>query len=229
MKKYSDVWNKPRKLKSDKWEHYFDIYDHCLSRFYDKKISFLEIGIQNGGSIEVAQKLFDPKSSLSGLDIDPRCSDISNILKDVKIYIGSQVDEKLLNKIATDHNKNFDVIIDDGSHIQSHMIFTFTRMFQFINDGGIYLIEDTHTNYSPSHQESFFGIGLYDYFKGLSERLNLDYMDPASRQRYKIPRNQRDKRDYHNDINHFIFSIEFFDSIIAIRKKQKLEPLRIQK
>ena len=109
------------------------------------------------------------------------------------------------------------------------MIFTFTRMFQFINDGGIYLIEDTHTNYSPSHQESFFGIGLYDYFKGLSERLNLDYMDPASRQRYKIPRNRRDKRDYHNDINHFIFSIEFFDSIIAIRKKQKLEPLRIQK
>lgn len=229
MKKYSDVWNKPRKLKSDKWEHYFDIYDHCLSRFYDKKISFLEIGVQNGGSIEVAQKLFDPKSSLSGLDIDPRCSDISNILKDVKIYIGSQVDEQLLNKIATDHNKNFDVIIDDGSHIQSHMIFTFTRMFQFINDGGIYLIEDTHTNYSPSHQESFFGIGLYDYFKGLSERLNLDYMDPASRQRYKIPRNRRDKRDYHNDINHFIFSIEFFDSIIAIRKKQKLEPLRIQK
>ena len=229
MKKYSEIWSQPRKLKSDKWEHYFDIYDHCLSRFYDKKISFLEIGIQNGGSIEVAQKLFDPKSSLSGLDIDPRCSDISNILKDIKIYIGSQVDEQLLNKIATDHNKNFDVIIDDGSHIQSHMIFTFTRMFQFINDGGIYLIEDTHTNYSPSHQESFFGIGLYDYFKGLSERLNLDYMDPASRQRYKIPRNRRDKRDYHNDINHFIFSIEFFDSIIAIRKKQKLEPFRIQK
>ena len=229
MKKYSEIWSQPRKLKSDKWEHYFDIYDHCLSKFYDKKISFLEIGIQNGGSIEVAQKLFDPKSSISGLDIDPRCSDINNILKDVNIYIGSQVDEQLLNKIATDHNKNFDVIIDDGSHIQSHMIFTFTRMFQFINDGGVYLIEDTHTNYSPSHQESFFGIGLYDYFKGLSERLNLDYMDPASRQRYKIPRNRRDKRDYHNDINHFIFSIEFFDSIIAIRKKQKLEPLRIQK
>ena len=229
MKKYSDVWNKPRKLKSDKWEHYFDIYDHCLSQFYDKKISFLEIGIQNGGSIEVAQKLFDPKSSISGLDIDPRCSDISAILKNVNIYIGSQVDEQILNRITNDHNKKFDVIIDDGSHIQSHMIFTFTRMFQFINDGGIYLIEDTHTNYSPSHQESFFGIGLYDYFKGLSERLNLDYMDPASRQRYKVPRNERDKKDYHNDISHFIFSIEFFDSIIAIRKKQKLEPLRIQK
>ena len=42
MKKYSDIWNQPRKLKSDKWEHYFDIYDHCLSSFYDKKISFLD-------------------------------------------------------------------------------------------------------------------------------------------------------------------------------------------
>jgi len=109
------------------------------------------------------------------------------------------------------------------------MIFTFTRMFQFLNDCGIYLIEDTHTNYSPSHQESFFGIGLYDYFKGLSERLNLDYMDPESRQRFKTPRDQRDTKNYHTDISHFIFSIEFFDSIIAIRKKQKLEPLRIQK
>ena len=121
------------------------------------------------------------------------------------------------------------MIIDDGSHLQSDMIFTFTRLFQFLNDGGVYLIEDTHTNYSPLHQESFFGIGLYDYFKGISERLNLDYMDPQSRQRFKIPRNQRESKNYYYDISHFIFSVEFFDSVIAIRKKQKLEPLRIQK
>ena len=69
MKKYSDIWNQPRKLKSDKWEHYFDIYDHCLSSFYDKKISFLEIGIQNGGSIEVAQKVMEQKSLIRLLKI----------------------------------------------------------------------------------------------------------------------------------------------------------------
>jgi len=228
--KYSEIWHKSRKLKSDKWDHYFAIYDHCLSKFYNKKISFLEIGVQNGGSIEVAQNLFDSASSISGLDIDERCLNVKNVLQNVNIFIGSQVDEKVLNKIVNVHNKNFDVIIDDGSHVQSHMIFTFTRLFQFLNDGGVYLIEDTHTNYSPSHQESFYGIGLYDYFKGLSERLNLDYMDPSSRQRYKLSRDQREKNlNYHNDINHFIFSIEFFDSVIAIRKKKKLEPLRIIK
>jgi hypothetical protein len=229
MKKYSDIWSQSRKLKSDKWEHYFEIYDHCLSKFYEKKISFLEIGIQNGGSLEVAQKLFSPESLISGLDIDKQCANLSSILSDVNIFIGSQSDEKILNKIVSEHNKKFDVIIDDGSHLQSDMIFTFTRLFQFLNDGGVYLIEDTHTNYSPLHQESFFGIGLYDYFKGISERLNLDYMDPQSRQRFKIPREQRESKNYYYDISHFIYSVEFFDSVIAIRKKQKLEPLRIQK
>ena len=227
MKNYSDIWHQKRKLKSDKWEHYFEIYDHCLSRFYGKEISFLEIGIQNGGSIEVAQKLFSSKSIISGLDIDERCRLLQKELPKVNIFIGSQADENNLAQIAKKHNNSFDVIIDDGSHIQSHMIFTFTRLFQYLKDGGIYLIEDTHTNYSPSHQESFYGIGLYDYFKGISERLNLDFMDPSSRQRYKLPREERTVKNYHYDISHFIFSIEFFDSIIAIRKKKKKEPLRI--
>jgi len=229
MKKYSDIWNQPRKLQSDKWEHYFDIYDHCLSKFYEKKISFLEIGVQNGGSIEVAQKLFHSDSVISGLDIDPKCKEIEKKLKKINIFIGSQTDENILKEVAKKHNNSFDIIIDDGSHYQGHMIFTFTRMFQFLKDDGIYLIEDTHTNYSPGHQESFFGIGLYDYFKGLSERLNLDFMDSRLIEYYFTPRDERKPRRYLLDINHFIFSIEFFDSIIAIRKKQKIEPLRIQK
>mgnify|MGYP000890021151 CR=1 FL=1 len=229
MKKYSEIWHEPRKFKSDKWEHYFDIYDHCLSKFYNKKISFLEIGVQNGGSIEVAKKIFNSDSSISGLDIDPKCKEIEKDLKNINIFVGSQTDEKILESIAKKHNNSFDVIIDDGSHIQGHMIFTFTRMFQFLKDGGIYLIEDTHTNHSPGHQESFFGIGLYDYFKGLSERLNLDFMNSSLIDYYFTPRESRKSKRHAFDISHFIFSIEFFDSIIAIRKKQKLEPLRIQK
>lgn len=229
MKKYQTIWNEKRKLRSDKWEHYFDIYDHCLSNFYDKKISFLEIGIQKGGSLEVAKKLFHPESTISGLDKDIKCSDLKKYLKNINIFIGSQVDEKKLSEIVNYHNKGFDVIIDDGSHIQGHMIFTFTRLFQFVNDGGIYLIEDTHTNYSPDHQESFYGIGLYDYFKGLSERLNLDWMDNKSFEEFREPRENRKIKKYHYDISHFIFSIEFFDSIIAIRKRKKITPLRLEK
>lgn len=229
MGKYSDIWHNKIRHKSDKWDHYFDIYDHCLSKFYGKRISLLEIGVQHGGSLEVAQNLFDSKSTISGLDVDKRCLNLLKSLKNIKIYIGSQVDESILNRIAKDHNNNFDIIIDDGSHVQGHMIFTFTRLFQFLNNGGVYIIEDTHTNYSYHHQESFYGIGLYDYFKGLSERLNLDFLNPNAREDYKIPRNLRQRKKSLIDIHDYIFSIEFFDSIIAIRKKSKTEPLRLQK
>jgi hypothetical protein len=110
------------------------------------------------------------------------------------------------------------------------MIFTFINLFPSIKENGIYIIEDTHTNYSPQHQNSFFGIGLYDYFKGLSERLNLDFIDPELRKnRYKIPREERVCINKPQDISSEIFSIEFFDSIIAIRKRKKQEPLRIRK
>ena len=110
------------------------------------------------------------------------------------------------------------------------MIFTFINLFPFIKEGGVYIIEDTHTNYSPDHQNSFFGIGLYDYFKGLSERLNLDFIDPELRKnRYKIPREERAPLPKPLDICSQIFSIEFFDSIIAIKKRRKEEPLRIRR
>lgn len=110
------------------------------------------------------------------------------------------------------------------------MISTFINLFPLIVEGGRYIIEDTHTNYSPEHQESFFGIGLYDYFKGLSERLNIDFIDPEARKsRFKLPRGQRPSRAVWNGIERNIFSIEFFDSVIAVRKRQKLEPLRIRR
>jgi hypothetical protein len=30
-------------FNSDKWEHYFDIYDHLLGKFYGSKVNYLEI------------------------------------------------------------------------------------------------------------------------------------------------------------------------------------------
>ena len=42
----------------------------------------------------------------------------------------------------------FDVIIDDGSHINAHQIFTFENLFSELKAGGLYIIEDTLTSYS---------------------------------------------------------------------------------
>jgi hypothetical protein len=187
----------------------------------------LEIGVQNGGSLEIAKKLFASDSLIIGMDIDPNCRHLEGKVAN-KIIIGSQVDDATLLKVS--EFGPFDIIIDDGSHIQSHMIVTFFKLFPLLSQNSIYIIEDTHTNYSPEHQESFLGIGLYDYFKGLSERLNIDFINSHFRnERYKLPRNERPLINQIPDIVRDIFSIEFFDSVIAIKKRTKIEPLRIRK
>ena len=227
MKTYKEIFNSQRNFNSDKWEHYFDIYDHLLGKFYESKVNYLEIGVQNGGSLEIAKKLFASDSLIIGMDIDPNCKRLEGKVAN-QIIIGSQVDDATLLKVS--EFGPFDIIIDDGSHIQSHMIVTFFKLFPLLSQNGIYIIEDTHTNHSPEHQESFLGIGLYDYFKGLSERLNIDFINSHFRKdRYKLPRHERSSIHQIPDIVRDIFSIEFFDSVIAIKKRTKTEPLRIRK
>jgi len=227
MKTYKEIFDSQRNFNSDKWEHYFDIYDHLLGKFYESKVNYLEIGVQNGGSLEIAKKLFASDSLIIGMDIDPNCKHLEGKVAN-QIIIGSQVDDATLLKVS--EFGPFDIIIDDGSHIQSHMIVTFFKLFPLLSQNGVYIIEDTHTNYSPEHQESFLGIGLYDYFKGLSERLNIDFINSHFRKdRYKLPRSERSSIHQIPDIVRDIFSIEFFDSVIAIKKRTKIEPLRIRK
>jgi hypothetical protein len=228
-KTYREAYFKNRKFDSDKWDHYFEIYDHLLKPFYGTNITYVEIGVQNGGSLEVAKNLFGSHSKIVGLDVDSSCKTLESSGVASHIVIGSQVDEKTLSELIS-LAPEIDVLIDDGSHIQSHMIATFINLFPHLKENGVYIIEDTHTNYSPDHQDSFYGIGLYDYFKGLAERLNIDFIDPDKRKnRFKIPREERTPIVTSRDIVQRIFSIEFFDSVIAIRKKTKLEPLRIRR
>jgi Methyltransferase domain len=214
-----------RRLKSDKWEHYFDIYDHVMGHRYGSPCVYLEIGVQGGGSLEVARHLFGAGATIIGIDIDPTCSRFQDSRLANRVFIGSQVDPGLLAQVKA-FAPTIDVVIDDGSHVQSHMIQTFIELFPHVSQGGTYVIEDTHTNFSVHHQASFHGIGLYDYFKGLSERLNLEFLDPAWRQGYKVAREGRPQRPAVDPFLQDIFSIEFFDSVIAVRKQRRLAPLR---
>lgn len=229
-KTYRDAYFCARKYSSDKWEHYFEIYDQLLSRYYGVAgTRYLEIGVQNGGSLEVMRLLLGREAQITGLDIDPQCAAIGLEESGVadEIYIGSQADAELLQILGREAGP-FDVVLDDGSHQQSDMVTTFLQLFPVLKQGGVYIIEDTHTNHYPTHQQSFMGIGLYDYFKGLAERLTIDFMEPRlSLGRYKEPREQRAPMARVHDIGSEIFSIQFYDSLIAIQKKTRLEPLRL--
>jgi demethylmacrocin O-methyltransferase len=45
----------------------------------------------------------------------------------------------------------FDIIIDDGSHLSQHQLFSFYQTFPCLKDGGIY-IEDVQTSFWPGKE-----------------------------------------------------------------------------
>jgi hypothetical protein len=44
----------------------------------------------------------------------------------------------------------FDIIIDDGSHFNAHQILSFQHLWGALKDGGVYVVEDVQTSFSPS-------------------------------------------------------------------------------
>ena len=51
---------------STKYNKYFKIYDEIFSSYKDKKITFVEIGVHNGGSLEIWKKYFNKESRIIG-------------------------------------------------------------------------------------------------------------------------------------------------------------------
>ena len=138
---------------SDKYENYFEIYkilENLTVRKNTKKI--LEIGIgghnqsYSGGSSLLALLMYFDKSLVYGLDIVEKKFLDSKRLSTIQC---SQDDAEKLNRIGNEIGK-FDLIIDDGSHFGNHQVITFTSLFEYLNDGGIYIIEDLGGSYTKA-------------------------------------------------------------------------------
>src|SRR4030081_1710029 len=62
---------------SDRWSSYLPQYERILNEYRDKPVRLLEIGIQNGGSLELWAKYFPNAQKLVGCDINPDCARLS--------------------------------------------------------------------------------------------------------------------------------------------------------
>ena len=61
---------------SDKWALYLDVYEELFAPFRERPISILEMGIQNGGFIEVLAAYFPKAVKIVGCDIDEKCGSL---------------------------------------------------------------------------------------------------------------------------------------------------------
>lgn len=192
----------------NKWSHYFDIYDRYLFKYKGKDVTILEIGIFQGGSLQLWRDFFGPNSRVIGVDINPDCLQFAD--DRINIFIGSQSDREFWSKLKSEIGK-IDILIDDGGHTMDQQLVTFEEMFDHISMDGIYICEDTHTSYWMGYRGGLRRPGTFiEKMKDIVDQLTLwHYGTPT-----KFTKNIR--------------SVSFFDSLVIIEKGEISRPVLLE-
>lgn len=178
------------------------IYENYFKKLRLKKINILEIGIDKGDSLRIWRDYF-PNANICGVDIKKKNFKI----KGVDFFIGDQSNNFFL-KTVIDKYKFFDIIIDDGSHLCKHIISSFNFLYPYLNNSGLYIIEDLQTSYMPRYGGSRINLRKkttsMNYLKQLCDSTNYEQFN---RPFYK-----------HNKFDGLIKSINFHQNIVFINK-----------
>lgn len=127
---------------------YAKYYDNLLSKWRDKKIRMLEVGIcmestEGGHSIYMWDDYFSNVSIFTFDIVDmsnhPSITNRDNIF----FYRGDQSNRSdLVSMYKHFGSLDFDFILEDGSHIHEHQIISLAHLFKYIKSGGYYILED---------------------------------------------------------------------------------------
>jgi hypothetical protein len=205
-----------RAFKTDKeGEHFYaQHYQRAFHSLRLEKLNILEIGIggydnpTDGGASLRMWKAYFPNSRIFGIDIHDKSYHDEDRIKTFK---GSQIDEDFLRRVAAEIGR-IDIIIDDGSHLNDHVITTFKILFPLLSPDGMYVVEDVQTSYWETVEGQDWG-GSKDltaphtsmnFFKGLVDVLNHE--------EFTIDNYAPDYFDQH------IVSMQFAHNLVFIQK-----------
>jgi hypothetical protein len=119
----------------------------------EEPLTLLEVGIggyadphDGGQSLRMWADYF-PKATIIGLDNQRKELQLPDR---VRVYWGDQSDRELFGRLAEDYGQ-FDIVVDDASHVSSLCIATFGCAWPHLKPGGLYVCEDVFTSYNPDY------------------------------------------------------------------------------
>jgi hypothetical protein len=120
-----------------------------MSRLRLRRFSMLELGIWKADSLAMWRDAF-PRATIVGVDLAP--PEGVELGPRVHMFAGDQGDPELFDRIAQLHAPDgFEVIVDDASHIGEITARSLQTLYQrHLRPGGLYIIEDWGTGYSPT-------------------------------------------------------------------------------
>jgi hypothetical protein len=153
-----------------------EIHNYCVK--YEKYLPFnrydnlniLEIGVLDGKSL-LTWKEYYYNSHILGIDINPDCKKFEE--SRISVEIGSQSDSIFLSQISFKYGP-FDMILDDGSHMNNHQIFSFQQLWGHVKSGGVYVIEDVGCSYWDDYGGGYLNEkSTIEYFKRITDDVNF--------------------------------------------------------
>lgn len=137
-------------MGSDKgfWHGYLDFYEGFFAPRTFRSIA--EIGVLRGDSIHWLLERF-PDATVFGADILPQQPQWPTNPR----FMFSQLDQGNRNQLRAFFSQaEFDLIIEDGSHIPSHQIIALLEGVRALRPGGLYILEDIHTSHPAVYEKS---------------------------------------------------------------------------
>ena len=199
---YKSFLNSP--IPSMKWKSYFEVYNELFKDFKDKKVTFVEVGIDRGGSLFMWKDFFSKNSRIIGIDSNPAAKKLEE--HGFEIFIGDQSKEDFWHAFY-DKVGPVDVVLDDGGHKNLEQIITTTLSIPYINNGGKIVIEDTHSSYINKH------------FKNPSIFSSMNFFNLIVDSIYRrCPIVDNTKANIYTNKVH---SVNFYESIVAINIDEK--------
>jgi hypothetical protein len=189
----------------NKWQHYFDIYHRHLAQFRGQKCTLVEFGVFHGGSLQMWKHYLGSQAHVIGVDIDPRLGDLGE--PGIEIVIGDQGDRAFLKSLV-ERIGPIDVVIDDGGHRMQQQIATFETLFPTVVDGGVLIVEDTHTSYWAEYGGGFREPQSFiEFSKRIVDELHAWH------------RRDRDPRRFSPSLfARTIKALHFYDSLVVVEK-----------
>ena len=194
-----------------KFHHYFEIYERHFARLRGKDICVVEIGVGDGGSLQMWKDYFGPTARVVGMDVtvDPKL-----VQEGIEVVYGDQGKWDDLNRLTQYLGRPIDILIDDGSHRCLDQIKTFEFLFPMIADGGVYLCEDLQTSYQEQFGGGFLRPGSFvARLKELVDEMNAWAAEPATGQ-------------IKTDFTRTGYSISFYPFAVAIEKRRMDQIIR---
>lgn len=124
-----------RRQGTDKYGHgYCPLYERHFGLLTESPVSLLEVGVYRGCSLRMWAAYF-PRGRIVGVDIDEQCAESAD----------GRIEVVVADINAYQPDRDFDIIVDDGSHMAPDVIAAHALLWPHLRHGGWYVIEDLNT------------------------------------------------------------------------------------